>query len=187
MTTDLSWKIAVTAWSDERVLLVLHTSTVDYWMRRVPVLECATWGELRATVGPDVYQEVCDLAGYGTFEGFTTHLSITGTVPLPDVHEQAAASYNPEAAPPQDDDPFDWHDLPAAADGDWPAAVSYLMSEELPADVIKRYAQTTETMFNGTEVEIAAHNKEAVVHDLQALGYTLHEDERLATLLNCTF
>ena len=52
-------------------LVVLPRDVVEYWLLRVPVLSCTTWGEVRAAVSPEVYREVLD-AWPGTARSRTT-------------------------------------------------------------------------------------------------------------------
>lgn len=104
-------------------MVVLPEPTVAYWSELMVVLGCRTWGDLRSHLSPEVYREVLELAGYGQFAAYAAHLAITGTAPLPGVEEEVRRQYEdvPDN-PPDHDSPFDaYSDLPAVADGDWPA------------------------------------------------------------------
>ena len=157
---------------------------VEYWLQRVPVLSCTTWGEVRAAVSPEVYREVLDLAGYGSFEDYIEHLQISGSVPLPGVTDEAAAQYAEVSDElPEDDQPFDAsNDIPACADGDWPADPLYLMNRHLPDEVLDEFAETYTTSFNGDFSMIPWDSAEAVLARLVDLGFTLREDDRVSHL-----
>ncbi len=181
----LVWSVARPAWDQEDLLIVLPRKTFEHWMERLKVFSCSTWGELRQSVTREVYEEVCELCGYGSFEGFTQHLAIKGAAPLAGVYERAAADYDPDEVPPADGEPFSIAEIGAFSDGDWPPAVPYLMSEELPPEILDDYAERAMTTLNGEYATISADQKEAVLRDLSAAGYRLFEEPRLSTLLNC--
>ena len=183
---DFVWAVVELGWDGERTFVVVRRSTFEHWMERLPVLGCRTWGELRRTVTPEVFDEVCELCGYGSFGGYTRHLAITGAVPLPGVRDQAVASYDPEAEIPDDDAAFDVErDVGAYGDGDWPPAVAYLMNEDLPQEILDAYAEVTMTVLNGAYAEIPVKHRRAVLRELAALGYAVAEEKRLEELVNC--
>jgi hypothetical protein len=165
-------------------LVVLPHDVAEYWLLRVPVLACTTWGEVRAAVSPEVYREVLDLAGYGSFEDYTEHLQISGSVPLPGVNDEAAAQYAEVSEGfPEDDQPFDAStDIPACADGDWPADPLYMMNQHLPEEVLDEFAETYATSFNGDFSMIPWDTAAAALARLTALGFTLREDDRVSQL-----
>ncbi len=182
--TELVWAVVPAPWADEENLVVLARSTFEHWSKRIPVLACSSWGDLRRAITPEVYAEVCGLCGYGSFEDFTTHLDITGSAPLPHLRTAAADVYDADAVPPGDDEPFSaYDDIGACADGDWPPAIPYLMNQELPSEILDRYAERTETNFNGTFATLLASDKAAVLHDLETLGYRVVEDPELRALI----
>ena len=132
-----------------------------------------------------MYDEVAGMCGYGTFEEYTAHLAIGGAVPLPGVEQLAADAYDPDTQPPGDDEPFSVDDVPAYCDGDWPPAVGAIMEEELPEEVLEKYADRRTTSFNGTYAEILASYRDLVLDHLRSLGYELIEEPALADLANC--
>lgn len=165
-------------------LVVLPSDVVEHWLQRVPVLSSTTWGEVRATVLPEVYREVLDLAGYGSFADYTEHLEITGSVPLPGVTDEAAAQFAEVSDElPKDDQPFDASsDIPACADGDWPADPLYLMNQHLPDEVLDEFAETYTTSFNGVFSMIPWDSADAALACLVELGFKLRKDDRLSQL-----
>jgi len=170
---------------DGEALIVLPADTVEYWLARMPVLDCRTWGQLRATVTPEVYREVLGLAGYGDFADYTEHLAVTGTAPLPGVVDEAARQFaEVPDEPPGDEEPFEaTDDLPACADGDWPPSPMYLMNEELPAEVLREFAETYSTNFNGDFSTIPWDRAQAALARLTGLGFQLREDQRVGDLI----
>jgi hypothetical protein len=168
-------------------MMVLPKSTFDYWMQRLDVLGCSTWGELRESVSTEVYDEVSGMCGYGTFAEYAAHLATTGAVPLPGVEQLAAESYDPENVAPGDDQPFSSGEIPAYADGDWPPAVELLMNEELPVEILTRFAEQADTIFNGTYAEIPASDRDAVLDELGRLGFKVQEEPALEVLANCRY
>ena len=164
---------------------MLPADTVEYWLARMPVLDCRTWGQLRATVTPEVYREVLGLAGYGDFADYTEHLAITGTAPLPGVVDEAARQFaEVPDDPPGDDEPFEaTDDLPACADGDWPPSPMYLMNQELPGEVLKEFAETYSTNFNGDFSTIPSEQADNALARLTELGFPLREDPRVGDLI----
>jgi hypothetical protein len=170
---------------DGDALVVLPADTVEYWLARMPVLECRTWGQLRATVTPEVYREVLGLAGHGELAEYLQHLAITGTAPLPGVVQEATRQYAavPDE-PPGDDQPFEaTDDLPACADGDWPPSPMYLMNQELPGEVLKEFAETYSTNFNGDFSTIPWDQADNALARLTELGFPLREDPRVGDLI----
>ncbi|MFN2250673.1 MAG: hypothetical protein ACK2UL_02040 [Anaerolineae bacterium] len=181
---EMLWAVVTQLWDDDEVLVVLPREAFEHWHPRVEALECSTWGELRREVPREVYEEICDLCGYGTFEAYTQHLDITGMVPLPGAHQMAAERYDPDATPPADDEPFRPDNIGAYADGDWPPAAAFLMYETLPDDILDEYAETWMTVFNGAYAKISVEHRRAVLDDLAALGYALTEEPRLHDLVS---
>lgn len=186
---DMVWLVLQEKWLDQRVVLVvLPRHTFEHWLERVQACSCLTWGELRSSAAPEVYAEVCDLCGYGSFDAYTRYLAITGEAPLPGVYDLAAEHYDPNATPPDDDEPFDAQDdIGACADGDWPPAVAYLMNEQLPRDLLNRYAERSLTSYNGVFATIPAQHRDDVLRDLEARGHRLIEEPRLDQLVHPPF
>ena len=175
-------------WDDKTVLLVLPRTIYEYWVRRLDVLDCGTWGDVR-DIGDDVYSEVLGLAGYGTFEEFSEHLEITGEAPLVGSREVALDAWQKaDHRLPGHDDEFAANDIPAVADGDWPADVRYLMNEYLPEEILRKQGTTYMTVMNGVYAELNLADREAILQSLTSLGALVVREPGLARFVEprCT-
>jgi hypothetical protein len=164
-------------------LIVLPRSVALGIAERVRILGCKTWGAVRADASPDVYQEVLELAGYGSFEDFAQHLSVGAAVP--GALEEAKDQYERVGSElPDDGEPFDaYRDVSAFADGDWPVPIQLAMHDFLPRDIVERYGTSYETNFNGTFVELDAQHRAQIIADLEREGFTCREDPQLIAQL----
>lgn len=171
---DRSWVWdEATDWSDELVLIVLPQAEYEYWVRRLDVRSCSTWGEVRA-LGDDVYAEVLGLAGYGTFEEYSQHLAIQGEAPLIGAEQTAREQWlaSDHDLPDLDDD-FDVNSLGAFADGDWPPSVNYLMHALLPDELVRNHGSTYMTVLNGVQATLMVDHRDAVLAEMASRGYTM--------------
>lgn len=181
---ELVWSIVTPALGGDPLLVVLPRDLVDHWMDRLAVLDCTTWGELRATATPEVLDEILGLCGYGTYEQYTANLDITGLAPLPGADALAAEAYARAGDPPADDAPFSPNDIPAYCDGDWPPSVGYLTATVLPDELLDQFAERGMTAFNGPLAEIPATNAEAVLAAFAEHGFELTEYPDLELLVD---
>jgi hypothetical protein len=178
---DLVWELVPTM-NDDLTLVIIRRDSYEHWAARVPVFECRTWGELRSRVSGEVYQEVCELCGYGTLHE-DTNLDVNDAAPLRLVRSTAAETNEPDTEAPGDDVLFDATDIPAYADGDWPPSVAYLVDQELPMEVLNEYGKRVDTSLNGTYAYIPAEHRPAVLERLAGMGFRLTEEEGLTSLV----
>jgi hypothetical protein len=59
----------------------------------------------------------------------------------------------------------------------------YLMNEELPAEVLREFAETYSTNFNGDFSTIPWDRAQAALARLTGLGFQLREDQRVGDLI----
>lgn len=158
-------------------LVFLPRDVAEEQASLVNLLDCGTWGELRAKATPEQFEEVLGLAGYGTFEEYTKYLAVGR--PLPEAYDTAAESFLEEDKEwPEDDDAFLLSKISAFADGDWPPDPCYLMARHLPSEIVGDFGEYYETIFNGTFFRLEAEAEE-VAAALRAAGHTCVEDQEL--------
>jgi hypothetical protein len=81
---------------------------------------------------------------------------------------------------PDDDEPFDpERDVGGYGDGDFPPAPQLLMLECLPRDVVERFGDVYDTVFNGRFVDFPATERDAVIDALEDHGYRCTDDQEL--------
>jgi hypothetical protein len=159
-------------------LVILPREVAKEQASLVDLIECGTWGELRAKATPEQFEEILGLAGYGSFEDYTKYLAVGR--PVPGVELTAADSFLEEDKEwPDDDDLFEVRRIGAYGDGDWPPDPLYLMDQHLPQEVIDEFGDEYETVFNGTFVRFDVQDREAILAALRALGHTYTEDQAL--------
>lgn len=163
-------------WDQGSELLVLPRPVAVQQARWIKVLSSGTWGDLRDVATAEEYAEVLERAGYGSFEGFSEHLS-TGR-PIPGSVEVAADAFATRSPnPPGDDQDFLPRDqIPSHADGDFPPDVHYLMNVHLPTDVVRAYGEAYETVFNGTYARFTPEVIQDLVSALEQRGFEVEED-----------
>lgn len=158
-------------------LVFLPREVAEEQAALVGLLDCGTWGELRAKATPEQFEKILGLAGYGSFEEYTKYLAVGR--PLPGVYEEAAESFLEEDKEwPEDDDVFLESEIGAYGDGDWPPDPCYLMAEHLPGEVVEESGEYYETIFNGTYARLDAEADD-VAAALRAMGHTCTEDQNL--------
>jgi len=169
---------------DESELFILPSDVIDHWLPRMAVLECTSWGQVKA-LGPEIYEEVLGIAGYGDYADYIRGFDVAGVAPLLTPPPEALAEYLRLSGeePPADDDPFSAFDaMPMVADGDWPQSFHVLMAEELPPEIIERFATIQQTVFNGDFAHIELVHKDAVFEVLEQMGHTHEFNGRLLGL-----
>lgn len=167
-------------------LFVLSEEDVDRCVPRMKVLECQTWGDVRA-LGTDIHAEVLGLAGYGEYDELVAHFSIQGVAPnlTPSPILEAEHVLQGLEDLPDDADPFDaYDDLGACADGDWPPSVFYLVANAVPSDILDAFGERWFTTFNGTYGILDAGQREAIFQAFAAAGDELSEDSRIGDLIS---
>lgn len=171
--------------TDHSELLIVLERTLDSWLPMMDVLDCNTWGEVKA-LGPKVYNEVLSISGYGEFADYIANFATTGQAPGiypgPEAIAEWAAKQDEEA--PTDDQYFEaYNNIPMVADGDWPPDIHLMIGENLPAAVLDEFAEWTYTTFNGDFARIPLKDKEAVLTKLGQMGHTHREDKRVFKLI----
>jgi hypothetical protein len=117
-------------------------------------LEAKTWGELRAGLPVDVVEEM--------LEG---RPGAAGTDSPPD-----DAPYAPEQM-------FGWDD---ADFPDWP---QQRMLDWVPEDLLERHIGANTSVLNGDYADATLDDVEALVRDLEALGFSSARDDRLISFV----
>ena len=173
------WGVLGSTWTGQPEFVMLTRESAERVSEILGLfMECNTWGDLRREAPPDVYAEILGLAGYGDFAEYAAHLLIGN--PVPGALEDAVASFDPDARPPDDDDVFDASSqIGAFGDGDYPPDPRYLMNLEIPADLIEEHGETYETIFNGVYARFPAEAAEAIVPAMEARGHTCTRDDIL--------
>lgn len=165
-------------------LIALPTAVVDDMVLRARVLECTTWGQVRA-LGDLIYNEVVDRSGYRPGGDMTWHFAIEGTAPglWPSVADEAEAALRSEAEPPDDTEPFDVEAELHTGDGDWPPSAFFLMNGYLPAELIDRCGHREKTVLNGAFAWLNPERRAEVGDALSQDGSAIGDDPRLSDLL----
>ena len=140
----------------------------------------STWGALRENADAGIYAEILGQAGYGSLDEFLSQLDVGQ--PVPGARAMALRAYAEKAGEPlpPDRQAFDPdHDIGSYADGDFPPAAQRLMLEFLPRDVVEKFGDLSETIFNGTFVEFAVEKRDAIIAALEHDGYRWSEHQDL--------
>jgi len=168
--------------SNHSWFVILPESVIDQIAPLYDLKDCRTWGDV-ADQGDEIMELVLGLAGYGSFEEYTAHLSITGAVPLPGAEGIMAENYDPDVEVPGPDDPFEMDRIPACADGDFPPSPFLLMSEYVPYEVRSQYGDGYSTTSNGyfTQFDVDAEND--VLAWFVNAGFTVEESSALDVIL----
>jgi len=117
-----------------------------------------TWGELKACLAADDYQEAIERAFWITDEAYESQ-----AMPLPE-------------------DAFHLYDVSDYIGTDWPAFPIQAMLEWMPADIQQQYGEVEETMFDGPQLIIDSEQKNEIVQELEKQGYVCREDDLLVSI-----
>lgn len=174
---EMVWTVTSVGGGDSTLVVFLRT-TLDYWLERVSVLGCSTWGELRKTASPEVFQEILDLYDFEAPEDDEADLDEE------EASESGDETREAEPRPPADDDAFSCEEIPSFIACDWPPDVFALVEEDLPEEVLEAYAERYETVMNGSYAEIPADHCDAVLARLATLGFEVVEEPKIEELAN---
>jgi len=165
-------------YNDEN-LIILPRSDAEYLRDVCNALASPTWGDLRKIACAATYQEILDLAGYGSLDAYLSKLDVG--VPVPGAEEEALRAYSEKVGQPlpADDEPFDAGQIGACADGDFPPDPRLLMFEHLPSDVVEKFGSVKNTVFNGTFVTFESPQRDEILAALETDGYRCTEDQSL--------
>jgi hypothetical protein len=179
ITPDTKQLIVGTALCSD-TLIILPRSIVQYLGNLYTGLGSSTWGELRYNSTTEIYKEVLDQAGYGALDDFLSKLDVG--MPVAGARVEALRVYAERAGEPlpSDDTPFDpGRDIGSYGDCDFPPAPQLLMLEHMPKDIVERFGNVYETIFNGTFVDFASDQRDEIVAELERIGYDCIEDQAL--------
>jgi len=170
--------------TEELELLIVSEEVMEFWVPRVDVVSCTTWGQVKA-LGSDVYQEVLRLAGYGEFADFIAGLAIAGQVPRVDPGPEQIVEWmsKHDSGFPADGQGFEaLYDIPLVAEGEWPRGVHRLIAETVPAAILSEFADWTRSSTNGDFARIPFEHKDAVLDKLGKSGHSYRYDSRVREL-----
>jgi hypothetical protein len=161
-------------------MFLLPEAPARYWLRHQSVLDCTTWGDVRA-IGPDVYVSVLGLAGDEELEEFGPVFSSEGelTSDPADLLDKAEALINTRSSLPDDSESLDLESLWGFDDGDWPPSVHVLMRSYVPNFIQMYYSIRFETVLQGTFVFIPAQYSQEVCDELTEAGHDVVQDEEM--------
>ncbi len=168
---DFLWVIADgRGLAEERrpLLFVLPEDVATYWRPRRKVLECSTWGEVRA-LDTEVHAELLGMAGHGSFDEFTANFDIVGEAPglKPSPVDEAEQLLISLEDLPDDEESFaPYDDVSAIADHDWPPAVYRLLATSVPEEIIRAFGVRWMTTINGDFASFEADMKDSVLKAL---------------------
>lgn len=178
-SSDMKELVVGTAF-DDNTLIILPRPVICHLGDLYAALGSSTWGELRENADAGIYAEILGQAGYGSLDEYLSELDVGR--PVPGARAMALRAYAEKAGEPlpPDDEAFDPDRVIGSyADGDFPPAPQRLMLEYLPRDVVERFGDLSETIFNGTFVEFAAEERDAIVAALEHDDYTWSDDQGL--------
>lgn len=79
-----------------------------------------------------------------------------------------------EEDPPTNDDAFEADDVVGYADGDYPEWLGQVQLEWFPKELIDKYGgEITQSVLNGSALDLPADKAEQIAEDLRALGHTV--------------
>ena len=177
--------------SDDRDLVLgssLYDDTLVILPRRVAehlgalyeALGSSTWGELRGTASAEIYAEILGQAGYGSLDEYMARFDVGRPVPGAEAEGLRQFAAKQGEPIPADDEPFDADsDIGGYGDGDFPPAPQLSMLEVLPRDVIEKFGNVYETIFNGTFVQFPAADVDEITAALERDGYRCTFDQAL--------
>jgi len=119
---------------------------------RQAIQSASTWGELKELLPQDNYQEIASM--------------LTEWCELEETFQ------------PEGGEPFEGSKIPGYDDGDWPEWPAQEMLSWMPQELQQSYGTVKDSIFNGEFLEIEAEQKQALVADLEALGYKCVEDDQ---------
>ena len=158
------------------LLYVVTVADMEYWSPRLPVLRCATWGEVKA-LGMEMYCEVLDLAGHGSQDVLLAHFQDRDA-------DLGQASPDMLEDLPGDDEAFNaYDDIGMCGEGDWPPSVYSLVTDVVPFAILEQYGEWWFTTINGMYGILDASRKDAALRALIEEGHTLVEDPRISRLI----
>ncbi len=132
---------------------------------REALYKARTWGELKARVSGERYEET--VAAW--VKGQSERLRDDG-----DLEDD-----EPEVTPPGPHDAFDAEELPGYADGDWPEFAPTMMENWVDGFIISEYGGDVQPTLNAEYPVIDFDNEEEVVSLLEEQGYVCISDEDL--------
>jgi len=134
-------------------LIFIPVSLIQRLVRLQEALQSAsTWGEFKELLSSRDYQEIV--------------VMLTEWCELEEPFQ------------PDPEELFESDQIPGYADGDWPEWPAQEMLDWMPEELQQRYGTVKDSIFNGTFLEIKPEQKQAIVADLEALGYTCVEDDQ---------
>ena len=170
--------------TEESELLIVPDEVMEFWLPRVDVVGCTTWGQVNA-LGPAVYQEVLRMAGFGEFADFIANFATSEQLPGAKPGSEALAEWisRHDSGFPIDGQSFDaLFDIPIVAEGEWPPRVHSLIAETVPDAVLNEFADWSLSSGNRDLARIPLEHKDAVLHKLEQLGHTHRFDSRVRKL-----
>ncbi len=160
---------------DGPLLYVVTTADVEYWIPRLPVLRCATWGEVKA-LGLPLYCEVLELVGFGSYDRLLASLQD---------RDAGLSQATPEVLEdlPGDDEAFNaYDDIGMCGEGDWPPSLYGMVADAVPQHIVEQYGEWWFTTMNGMYAVLDASRKDAALRALIEEGNTVVEDPRIKDL-----
>jgi len=145
----------------ESIIITSRDRAIEIDRLRRAIETSETWGEFRQRIGPEAHEEL-----FG--EDFDD--------PDPDDDSEDNNTNTPGASP---DAPFDSYEVPGYADGDYPPWLAQEMDKHLPPEILERYGNYHESVFNGPFYKIDPEHRNAIVKDLTEVGFTVEEREDL--------
>ncbi len=110
-----------------------------------------SWGELKAKMPPDIYEEVLSHFGYSIEDG----------------------------EEPKPDENFNVEDDPGVQDGDWPTWLLAYQLEWMPSDILSEFGELGNSMASGAAVDFNPADERKIVRAFRKLGYTCIKDAGL--------
>ncbi len=80
---------------------------------------------------------------------------------------------------PNDDTPFKRSLLPGVDDGDYPTYAPAYGTGWMPRDIAEKYGVGVDSVVSGSWTEYPAQHDDAIVAELQRLGYVVYRDDDL--------
>ncbi|MDR7491965.1 MAG: hypothetical protein QN122_11015 [Armatimonadota bacterium] len=144
----------------------------------------ATWGELRARLPAEVYQEILWITGATdpervSFKAFYRRARRRRPRLSRAAARRAYAALDPRQRRPLPEDRFEATTIGSYTDGDWPAWPNQEMLGWVPRPIKERYGEVLDSVFNGPFLQFSVADEAALVEAFTQHGYLCVRDDEL--------
>ena len=179
-SVELVWLTVTPYWANEPMLAIFSRASLDYWLERIKATDGYSWGDVEDSATWGVYREIIEACGFDGLDDYTKCVDAGTVPPFPEDDEsdeaEAFDEFYENIGVPNPRHSFDIEEFPPYVDGDWPPHPGSLSSDDLPEDLLEKFSDITETIFNGELANIPATKRDELFAALLERGFTLTEE-----------